>query len=113
MARHAFSRRSHRRRRTGGLRGSRFSTGPFAEFGDGWMRIKPRYQKIIGKKILRVSSGRRIGQFRLQDPEPCMTAHFYEERPDAYTELREAIAHRMRTLDLAEASVDHAAEHGP
>jgi hypothetical protein len=42
-----------------------------------------------------------------------MTAHFYEERPDAYTELREDIAQRMCTLGPADASVDHAAEHGP
>lgn len=77
MARHPFSRRSRRRKRTirAALRGLRFSADPFAEFGDGWISIKPRFQKVIGKRVLRWSSGRRLGKLKLLDPQGVARAH--------------------------------------
>src|SRR5262245_50661710 len=112
MSRHPFSRRAHRRKRTGGLRGSRFSADPFAGFGDGWIAIKPRFQKIIGKRVLRVSSGRRIGgRFLPLDPEGRHTVRFHEEKPDPRAPWEEELAQRMRTHNEG-ASVDNPAEHG-
>lgn len=97
MARHPFSRRSHRRKRTGGLRGSRFSTNPFAEFGDGWIKIKPRYQKIIGKRVVRVSSGRRIDRFKLQDPQGVITLRRRSDvDPEREKRIQEIYDERLR-----------------
>lgn len=112
MTRHPFSRRSRRRKRTAALRGLRFAGDPIAEFGDGCVRIKPRFQKIVGKRILRWSSGRRLGAFRLLDPQGAPIPTHYRPDPDPQKLRREEIERMMRLNERGDVSVDHATEHG-